>query len=108
MTGNTRSYLHQDALNKDKTSSYKDQATEAWGNGNASHTLPNLYLTAEETRKMDDYSEMFTYVSDMLKKFISGEESLDNFDKYVEEAKRMGAEDVVSIYQSALNRYYAR
>ena len=108
LTGNTRSYLHQDALNKDKTFAYNDQATKAWGKGDASHTLPNLYLTAAEALKMDDYSEMLTYVSDMLKKFISGEESLDNFDKFVEEVKRMGAEDVVSIYQSALDRYYAR
>ncbi|HBG76450.1 MAG TPA: hypothetical protein DDW86_05790 [Clostridiales bacterium] len=70
--------------------------------------MPLLYLTSEEAKVIDNYSGMTTYVSDMLNKFISGEESLDNFDKYVEEAKRLGADKVVSIYQSALDRYYAR
>ena len=108
MNGGQRHYLHEDALNKDKNYPYMDQAAEAWGNGDPSGTMPLLYLTSEEAKVIDNYSGMTTYVSDMLNKFISGEESLDNFDKYVEEAKRLGADKVVSIYQSALDRYYAR
>jgi len=108
MNGGQRHYLHEDALAKDKNYPYMVQAAEAWGDGDSSRTLPLLYLTSNETEEIDNYSEMSTYVDDMLNKFINGEESLDNFDKYVEEAKRLGADEVVSVYQSALDRYYAR
>jgi putative aldouronate transport system substrate-binding protein len=108
MTCNNQHYLHEDALKKDANYPYKAQSVEAWGNGDPSRTLPLLYLTAEETEKVNNYSVMQTYVDDMITKFINGEESLDNFDKFVEETKRLGASEVVTIYQAALDRYYAR
>lgn len=108
MTGDTHKYLHEDALAKDSNYPYKKQAMEAWGNGDPSRTLPSLTLTSEEKAQLENYSQMWSYVGDMVRKFINGEEPLDNFDKFVEEAKRLGAEEVVKIYQGALDRYLNR
>lgn len=68
-----------------------------------------ITLTIEENdiftnNKMD----MDTYVNEMTAKFISGAESFDNYDKFIENIKKMGAEELVEIQQAALDRYNAR
>ena len=44
----------------------------------------------------------------MTYKFILGEESLDNWDAYVQQVKDLGIADVEAIYTAATARYYAR
>lgn len=52
-------------------------------------------------------TEVNKYVEEMRDKFIAGQESLDNFDKYVETLEKMGLNDVVDAYQKAYDRYQA-
>jgi putative aldouronate transport system substrate-binding protein len=44
----------------------------------------------------------------MTYKFITGQESLDNFDAFVEQIKSQDIEDAIEIQQAALDRYNAR
>lgn len=74
------------------------------------HTLPNgLALTQEETIEVTDkMTAIRTRVEEMALKYFTGEESLDNFDKFVEELKGMGLQDVLDIQQAAYDRYMKR
>ena len=44
----------------------------------------------------------------MEAKFISGAESLDNFDAFVEQLKNLGIERAIEIQQKAYDAYLAR
>lgn len=71
-----------------------------------SHCLPRLSMTEEESAKFSDLSSsIFTYISEAGMKFMTGEESLDNFDAYLEELNKMGLEEAVSIQQAAYDRF---
>src|SRR5699024_9821281 len=50
-------------------------------------------------------TEVTKYVEEMRDKFIAGQESLDNYDKYVETLEKMGLNDVIDAYQEAYDRY---
>ena len=39
--------------------------------------------------------------------FITGNESLDNFDKYVEKVNSLGLPEAIEITQRGLDRYFA-
>ena len=51
---------------------------------------------------------METYRDEMMLKFITGIESLDNFDSYVETLNSMGLTQLTEVYQAAYSRYQAR
>lgn len=53
-------------------------------------------------------SDMGDYISEMMMKFITGEEPLTNFDTYLDELKKKGVEDYIKVYQDAYDRYNAR
>ena len=60
----------------------------------------------------DEQSELTTiqtdidaYVLEMKDKFITGNESFDNWDKYVAALQKMGMDRYVAIYESAAERY---
>ena len=53
-------------------------------------------------------SAVETYSQEMFYRFLSGAEPLENFDKYIAEMKRIGADDVLDAYQSAYERYLER
>ncbi len=75
----------------------------------AKHLLPNLTPTLEESTELAKIkNEINTYRDEMTLKFIMGIEPLDNFDKYVATLKKMGADQAIQIYQTALNRYKDR
>ena len=44
----------------------------------------------------------------MTLKFIMGTESLDNYDKFVEDLKKMGMDNVEKAYTKALAAYYKK
>ncbi|HLR64375.1 MAG TPA: extracellular solute-binding protein [Pseudogracilibacillus sp.] len=50
-------------------------------------------------------TEINQYVEEMRDKFIAGQESLDNFDNYVETLEKMGLQEVIDAYQAAFDRY---
>ncbi|MCI8622483.1 MAG: extracellular solute-binding protein [Provencibacterium sp.] len=75
-------------------------------NVDSGYILPPFQMTSEETAKVSKLmTDINTYCDEMVLKFITGAESLDNFDKYVETVKSMGIEEVLEIEQAAYERY---
>ena len=50
-------------------------------------------------------ADIETYVDEMDMKFITGREPIENWDTYVAKVKEMGIENVIGIYQEALDAW---
>lgn len=69
------------------------------------HTLPAAVFTEEESVIFTDKNAAIeTYVQTMSLKFITGEESLDNWDAYVAEINKLGLEECIKAQQASLDR----
>lgn len=66
-------------------------------------------MTADESREYDQImTQIDTYTSEMMEKFISGQASLDGFDAYVEQVKALNIERAAQIKTAAYERYMNR
>lgn len=75
-------------------------------NIDSDYSMPVLTLTAEETQERADIiAEVSPYVSEMMMKFITGAESLDNFDTYLETLNSLNFPRAKEITQAAYDRY---
>ena len=63
------------------------------------------YTSDESERYATLNTEIGEYVNSMKAKFISGAESLDNWDTYVNTLKKMGIDELTGIVQDAYTRY---
>ncbi|PAV31153.1 ABC transporter substrate-binding protein [Virgibacillus profundi] len=67
---------------------------------------PGFNYTQEENDKLTSFgADIDKYVEEMRDKFISGDESLDNWDEYVETVKSMNLEEYLEIKTAAYERY---
>ena len=86
-------------------------AWEKWSYSDAEkHKMPpGVTLTPEEG---EDFayimSQVATYMSEKYAAYTIGTESLDNFDEYLSEMKRLGMEDAIAMQQAAYERYLAK
>ena len=69
---------------------------------------PYLTFTEEEGDELRELEALNTYLSEMAYKFIIGEESFDNWDRYVARCKELRIERKVAIYNQAFERYQKR
>ena len=77
--------------------------------GDTSYCLPMISLTADEgTLVANVMSDINTYVSEMIIKFVIGSEPLSGFDTFVKNVKSMGVDSAIEAYQAALDRYAER
>ena len=53
-------------------------------------------------------NDINTYCKEMRIKFITGEESLDNFDAFRDTLRNMGIEEYIAIEQAAYDEFMAR
>ncbi|MFD0710526.1 extracellular solute-binding protein [Paenibacillus sp. GCM10027626] len=68
--------------------------------------FPSVYLTQEEQAKISSIrSDLDKYVEQMEAKFVTGQEPLANWDKYIETCKKMGGEQIAAIYQAAYDKW---
>lgn len=75
---------------------------------NAHRQLP-VSLTPEEAQEASDITtELYKYSGTMCARFISGQESFDNFDAYMKHMEALGLSRLCEIYTNALNRFNAR
>ncbi len=99
----------QDARYVEESVAYPQQreAYENWSKTNMQkHLVPPFTLLDDEIDKAGDIkAAITTYVDEMYIKFVTGRESLDNFDKYVEQVEKLGLSELLDMYQSALDRY---
>lgn len=86
-------------------------AWEKWPN-----TDSGKYNVSQKVFVDDEYSSEYatlmtdieTYATEMYVKFISGTESLDNYDKYIENMKKIGLDRLLEIKQIAFDKYQAK
>ena len=86
-------------------------ALEVWSaNWDAAYNISDcISLTSPEAETFaSTFSDLSTYYVEMVVKYITGAESLDNVDSFRDTLISMGAEDCIGVIQSALDRYNAR
>lgn len=94
-----------------KSSPLAVEAVKLWTSENnmKKHIIPYLTPTTEESTDMTSLlNAIQTYVDEMYFKFLLGEESLDNFDQYVETIQSMQIEHVLELKTAQLERYNNR
>ena len=70
--------------------------------------MPPVTLTADESSEQADImAQVNTYAQEMMYKFITGAEPLDNYDNYLKELDGLNMKRALEIEQDALNRFYA-
>ena len=86
------------------------ETNKVWGATNATkYKVPPITPTTEESKEYSTImNEINTYRDEMTLKFIFGDESLDNFDSYVETMKGLGLDRALEIQNAALERYNSR
>lgn len=91
------------------TDEQKD-ALNAWADNNAKdYKLPRISINSDDVGEYSSLiSDIKTYRDEMTIKFIRGTESLDNYDKYLDTLKSMGADRLIEIVQNAVDEYNSR
>lgn len=78
-------------------------------NGTVRIGIPSITMLQEESAEYANaYNELTTYVDEMFSRFIMGNESLDNFEKYQETLVTLGLDTVLELQEGALARYNNR
>ncbi len=75
----------------------------------AEHLMPPIsILTEESDADANTMANVKTYVDETILKFITGQEPIENFDKFVEQVKSFGFEQSKEFRQAAYERYSKR
>ncbi len=86
--------------------------TEVWESAygsSESNISDAVTMTTEESDEFyGKYTDIGTHAQTELLRFVVGENSMDQWDTFVETCKSMGIDDCVEIYQAAYDRYEAR
>lgn len=86
-------------------------AMELWHeSADDAYLIPTfISMTPEESNEFSSImSDINTHVSEMMIKFIMGEESFDNYDNFVNTIKSRNIDRAIEIMQAALDRYNKR
>ncbi|UVI27373.1 extracellular solute-binding protein [Paenibacillus spongiae] len=82
------------------------EAAKRFANQFPEEIWPAFNLTVEESDQMATLgADINSYVAEMQAKFVSGKESFEEWDRYVDTLKKMGLDQYMKIYQSAYERY---
>lgn len=86
------------------------EAQKLWGESNMKeHLMPTIYISSDVSDKdADIMTNVATYRDEMILKFITGEEPISSFDKYVNQLNAYGLQDAIKYRQEAYNRYLER
>lgn len=89
---------------------YQTAAQEYWTeNTDGSMAVPTLSLTTAESDVLATYgTDITTYASETLPKFIMGDLPMSEWENYVAELDGMNIDQIVAVYQAAYDRYLAR
>lgn len=87
----------------------KDAMTEWAKHDYFKYQMPPVTPTVQESSELAKINtDITTYTDEMLTKFIMGSEPISNFDKFVDNIKKLGIDRAIQIQQSALDRYNKR
>lgn len=65
---------------------------------------PFLFTVEEQNILNSIQTDILKYREEMLSKFIKGDEPLSNWDKYIEQMKKLGSDELYEIYRAAYER----
>ena len=72
----------------------------------AKHLVPSIALTSEERDRHTDINQaVVTLVNEKAMRIITGEDSIDSFDKMVQDAYALGLQEALDIQNAAYQRY---
>lgn len=75
----------------------------------AKYYVPAVSFSEDSLEVVNDlFNTLDSYISEMALRFITGEESLDNFDQFVASLDGMGLQDYLEIYQDAYDIYLTK
>ena len=78
-------------------------------NISADYRVPTLTYSDDVKQERNDlYNAIKSYVDEMALKFVTGEESLDNYDEYEEQLKKLGVERLFEIMTEAYQDWAKR
>ncbi|MCI8624483.1 MAG: extracellular solute-binding protein [Provencibacterium sp.] len=87
----------------------REARDKIWSLASTERTLPSLTVDAEYSqRQADILNEVYTYVDEMVLKFIMGLESFDNYDNYLDTLRSMGLEEAIEIQQKTFDAFNGR
>jgi putative aldouronate transport system substrate-binding protein len=73
------------------------------------HVLPAVTILPEESDRYSEISaNVSTYIEEMILKFVTGKEPIENFDKYKAQLKEFGIEEMIAMRQAAYERWKKR
>ena len=86
------------------------EANQNWQVTNVErHRMPPITPTPEESSELASImNDVNTYRDEMRVRYIMGIESLDTFERYVQNIKNMGIDRAIQIYTNALERFNNR
>ena len=61
--------------------------------------------TSEQTTKLDEYADLFTYMDEQIQKFMMGTRALSEWDNFIAECEAQGLADVTAIKQTLFDSY---
>ncbi len=73
-----------------------------WAMENGTYDLLFSAMTAEQSDIITSHSDLFNFMEEKEKAFISGVEPLENWDAYVEQCNAMGLAEVTAVMQARL------
>ena len=94
----------------ERTYAQQNEAVAIWADNDAEkHLLPLIALTDEESSKISSVlTSIKTYKEEMAYSFIMGTKPIDDFDEYIAQLHSMGLDEVLDIYNKAVDRYDKR
>ena len=87
--------------------SYSGDIREYWTESmDSSVTMPPVTFAPEEAAREGELGTVLsTMRNEYFSKIIMGQLPVDAYDEFLEQAKAQGADELVSLYQTALDRY---
>lgn len=84
-----------------------DQAP--WFGENCYGLLPKMLTTNEELDTINKYvPDLSTYINEMTSKFITGQESLSNYDAFLKKLDSLNIQKVIEVQQKQLDRFNSK
>ena len=86
------------------------ECADVWDrNADDAWKLPDVKLNADEQYEFDAiYADIRTLVEENLTKFAVGDRDMAEWEDFIDQIYDLGIEDTITLYQQAVDRYYAR
>ncbi len=104
-----------DAMYLTEEGHFAIEAIDFWTQFDKEHydragALPmGVRLTTEQSEEVGKYrADLITYVAEQFSGFVDGSNSLDNWESYQRNLDQMGRQEVLRIYQDAVDAYNAK